>query len=1508
MTKTTTRLALTLLVFFIVATFVAGSVLFRAEKRIHESLLIRGQSLASKFSKKLNTVFSDVNIETPSHKRLELKNELAADCIAYPNCIAIYLVAQKRDGSLVYLTSKGQTRKQGTSSSDSLPENTVATIKKVFTDGKQIFRESSRFGKRGNISIFIPVKSKSGEKVDYVLFIQVNSKVIERQLLTQGLFPLGLSFILLLAVFGGFLVISRTYAEKLSTSKKLLLILASSLAIIILSTITMYATHHILCEKEYKRSEYFTRQVAQKINYVVVYPLKNTANSIAHSRLFYLTAAGQLPRDNEKILIALNTVKADYNASLAYILDRTGTVVACTPYDNHKTLTGNNYSFRPYFTEAMKGKPYLYLAVGVTTHRRGIYASSPISEGGTDPVGVFVIKVSLKKIDNILFTSESIMALVSPDGVIFATNKPDWLLHSTGLSETQRKRLIKSRQFGTETLEPLSRGIKLSGRQTRIGNKKFIITSAPVDIVDSNGRFWKIIRLKELRSYVFMVVCSGVLTALIALLVQLYFVSRMERQWLQKNIELSDRTQKILIENLSAAVVIIDAETHRIETVNPVAASYFGATAEEMIGKSCYGYLCPYTEETCPAMSRTEDIYSEEGKILRNDGTFLHIIRSIKVLDIKGEKKFLHTYVNITDLKKTEEALQESERNFRTFFESIGDMVTVATFDGRILYANSALIHRLGYSIDELSRMHVFDLRPPESRSEVEASCEAVFRGDLERCLIPLMAKDGSKIPVDTRVWKGKWNGTECIFCVSKDISKEQEALQKFEQLFRNNPVMMALTAIPDLVLADVNNAFEQTLGYSQDELSGKSWKDLQILAPSDLEKLERHLAEEDVLSNIEMRMRHKDGSIRYGLFSAQYLKANGQSSVLIAIKDITNLKKTEAYLKASEQRLRAITESVLDAIIMINSEGRVSFWNPAATTIFGYTKEEALKQPVADLIIPPSLRDAHTLALEDFAKCGKGKVFEKTLELKAVRKNGKEIPVSLSCAPVLIHNQWHAVGILRDITNEKMAQEKLVKMNLELKKAMERANQMAIKAEAANKAKSIFLANMSHEIRTPLNAILGFAQVLQSDPRFPEDLLGILDIINRSGEHLLGIINDILEISKIEAGRITLSLSTFNLHDLILEIERMFKPKAESKGLDFTIEYQPGYTEWIETDRIKLRQVLINIVGNAIKFTARGYVKVRISCEQPSGESNRLLLTFEVEDSGPGISPEEIKHLFKPFSQTSEGMKVGGTGLGLSISQGYLDVMNGKLSVKSKPNKGSLFIIQIPVKAFDLKAERASKKEEYKYVTGIKFEGATPKILIVDDNPGNRKLLGVILERVGFSVKKASGGSEALEIFEDWSPDLVFMDIRMPEMDGYETTKRIKKIRKDVPVVAVTASVFAISEKRFTEAGFDDYIRKPFKQNEIFEAIRKFVDVDYIFSSLSESKEEKLRDIDPDEMRRLPQTLLVEMRKSLEEGDINKLNSLILRLEPMNGNLARKLRQLAENYDYHSLGKILNL
>lgn len=378
---------------------------------------------------------------------------------------------------------------------------------------------------------------------------------------------------------------------------------------------------------------------------------------------------------------------------------------------------------------------------------------------------------------------------------------------------------------------------------------------------------------------------------------------------------------------------------------------------------------------------------------------------------------------------------------------------------------------------------------------------------------------------------------------------------------------------------------------------------------------------------------------------------------------------------------------------------------------------------------------------------------------------------------------------------------------------------------EKANASKTKFLAHMSHELRTPLNAVLGYSQLLQKDPNMSQDNQKILSTINRSGEHLLALINDVLEVSKIETGEISLDPIAFDFYQFLDDIYTMFEFRVKNEGLHLELIKDKGLPQFIYADINKIRQIFINIIGNAIKFTVEGGITIRVG-----HNLNDSTILVEFEDTGAGIDAKEIDKLFEPFKQTISGkLGGGGAGLGLSIVLEYVELMGGKIDAQSKLAFGTIFYLTLPFEKVERSAVEMSKKE---VVKSLKEEDMGIEVLIADDNKTNNDLLSKTLSRIGFNVTTVENGFEALRLFKKMRYRIVLLDLEMPIMNGYQAVKEIRALAygKETPILAITASVFGIDQKKAYASGFNALIRKPFKDYEVFEEMRKSLKIEYIY------------------------------------------------------------------------------
>ena len=606
------------------------------------------------------------------------------------------------------------------------------------------------------------------------------------------------------------------------------------------------------------------------------------------------------------------------------------------------------------------------------------------------------------------------------------------------------------------------------------------------------------------------------------------------------------------------------------------------------------------------------------------------------------------------------------------------------------------------------------------------------------------------------------------------------------------------------------------------------------------------------------------------------------------------------AELVRQKYILDIFMETVPDRIFFKDREGKITRANAAYTARIGLKNPaEAIGKSVFDLFPRDEAQKRHEQDVE-ILRSGIPLIGEE--EEREGADGLKEW--SLITKMPLRDERGEIIGtfgISRDITLLKQSEEVL--------------RQAKETAESANSAKSEFLANMSHELRTPLNVMLGFAQIMARHSDISGENKEYLDIIRHSGEHLLSLINNVLDLSKIEAGRMSVNESTIDLFRLLSELEEMFTHKAAQKHLSVIFEQAEQTPQYVYLDAPKLRQVLINLLNNAIKFTEEGGIAVRVKpVEMPDATPERqncCWLRFEVEDTGAGIAPDEVEALFEAFGQTQTGRQAQeGTGLGLTISQRFVRMLGGEIYVNSAVGQGTTFSFIIPV-------DVAQGQETVNLLPSRRIVALEPgqpryRILVVDDKPGNRHVLIKLLTPFGFEVAEAANGQEALAVWREFKPHLIWMDIRMPVMNGYEATRQMKASAEGraTVVIALTASGFDNEHDKALEAGCDGFLHKPFRETDIFEMMQKYLGVRYVYEESRETERAitpaSYREVlSPEAFAALPPNVLAEMRQAIIEADPLNMNQIIATIRHEHPALAEALERLIKEFRFDILQSV---
>ncbi|MCT7984892.1 AAA family ATPase [Laspinema sp. A4] len=662
---------------------------------------------------------------------------------------------------------------------------------------------------------------------------------------------------------------------------------------------------------------------------------------------------------------------------------------------------------------------------------------------------------------------------------------------------------------------------------------------------------------------------------------------------------------------------------------------------------------------------------------------------------------------------------------------------------------------------------------------------------------------------------------------------------------------------------------WKEMIGYEDYEIVNHTDEFFKKLHPDDRDwvwqALQDHIKGKTLYYSAEFRFQCKNGTYKWMLSRAQVLwdELGNPVRLVGSHTDITDRKQREealelivlgtasvigsAFFKSLVQSLAQVSQAryavLAETDLTLHKAQTLAFWTGED---FGQNFEYNLAGTACECVIQ-NQASYYTAQVQQ--------LFPNNPDLKA-------LGVEAYWGTPLYNSTGKIIGILSILDERPIEKnyllESILKIfaaragaELERQQAQSKLNAAKEAADAASKAKGEFLSKMSHELRTPLNAILGFTQILNRDNSLKSQQQDYLGIISRAGEHLLTLINDVLEMSKIEAGRISLNETSFDLYCLLTSIEEMFQLKAESQGLKLMFERTPNLPQFIKTDESKLRQVFINLLGNAIKFTEKGGVAVRVAIQQkisaigektsepyPSQpEELESYLVCEIEDTGPGISAEELDSLFEPFMQTATGIKSqSGTGLGLPISRQFVQLMGGEITVSSTLEKGTIFKFNLKISPAEGMSEITQKSSQR--VIGLAANQPTYRILVVEDKWESRLLLVNLLSPLGFEVREAMNGAEAVRISQSWQPHLIWMDMQMPVMDGYEATKQIKQANSgQIPVIiGLTASAFEENRIKVLEVGCDDFASKPFREPVIFEKMAEHLGVHYVYEEVRSS------------------------------------------------------------------------
>ena len=871
--------------------------------------------------------------------------------------------------------------------------------------------------------------------------------------------------------------------------------------------------------------------------------------------------------------------------------------------------------------------------------------------------------------------------------------------------------------------------------------------------------------------------------------------------------------------------------------LNPAFCEMLGFSEDELIDSPIEHLIHDIDQEMERFRSNFWDMtngvsqmYETEVRLKRKDGSLLwSSIRACIVRDEENNNP-LYLLVQAADITRQKDAeqhlieqrrqLEESTRISRILTESSLDLIAIhhADQERTFKYVSPASLGMLGYKPEEIVGQSGLFCIHPNDIPFVEAYVAGQMQGLApDRINYRLLHKDGSVVWADTithYIYDKQGNLQEMI-AVTRDITaskKQEQSLQEYQSLFDCNPLGVASLDL-DGNLLKANVSQEHLTGHSKAELISQSFDHL--IDPVDLAKTRYHFEEsvKGEAQSYEIGLIHQDGRrIETRVINVPIILEDRVVGVYGITSDITESKRYVEEIENLSYERALILNAMSEGVIGLDPNGTLIFANPAAAEMMGFCptemngvhfeqiiqqmQNEAIPYPVNESPIVKAVREGRSLPRSE-------SVFW--------RQDGSSFLAEFQLKPIMDQgNTRGGVLVFRDMTSVN---------------DIIRAKELA---EQADRAKSEFLAIMSHELRTPLNGIMGMAHLLK-ETELDEEQSGFAEIIIDSGESLLHILNEILDFSKIEAGKMDLAREAVDIQDMLASVVELFALKAAEKNIELYCEMSDQVPERVRGDETRIRQILINLVGNAVKFTEKGSIQIRVSVNVPEdGDPNKLQLSFVVKDTGIGIAMDKQHQLFQSFSQLDPAInrKYGGTGLGLAISKKLVELMDGAIGVHSEMGKGAEFHFTLLLEKWQDESGDGMEATDHTWVEDDQsLLAANIRILIAEDQAVNSHLMEELLRKLGGVCDIVENGEEAVRALERESYDIVFMDIKMPIMDGIEATCKIRQSHPEIPgIAAITAFAGESDREACLECGMQDFISKPFSSSEITRVLRTWV------------------------------------------------------------------------------------